>query len=207
MIRRYSQWVTVVVALFLLVAGGFYTRYQMQAQASKMVPVKIETQPDPDVTVVSAQSGSYAAKITAYGEATPHFELSLTAQVSGQVVSLDDNFEPGKRVKKGTVLVQLEDSEYQAVLASAKKDLADARLTLLEEERQAQQASSEWSASGLDGDPDSDLVLRKPQLTAARAAVTNAEAALASARKDLAQTRITVPFDALVVERQVAPGS
>ncbi|MGD9211830.1 MAG: hypothetical protein PVI90_13695 [Desulfobacteraceae bacterium] len=56
MIRRYSQWVTVLVALFLLVGGVFYTRYQMPARAGKMVSVKMETQSDPNVAMFFEKS-------------------------------------------------------------------------------------------------------------------------------------------------------
>ena len=80
-------------------------------------------------------------------------------------------------------------------------------MTLLEEERQALQAEAEWRASGLEGEPDSPLALRQPQLAAARTALDNAQAAVDSARYDLAQTRITLPFDALVISRDIAPGS
>lgn len=57
------------------------------------------------------------------------------------------------------------------------------------------------------GEPDSPLVLHEPQVAAAKAAATDAEAAVASARKDLEQTSVRAPFDALIVSRSVSPGS
>ena len=145
--------------------------------------------------------------MSGYGEARAHYELTLAAQVAGRVESISESFESGRQVAEGAVLVQLKDSDYRAALASAEKDLASARLDLMEEERQGVQAAAEWKASGLRGQPDSELVLRKPQLAAAKAAVANYEAARVSAREDLAETRITAPFDAQVVKRNVAPGS
>ncbi len=62
-------------------------------------------------------------------------------------------------------------------------------------------------ASGFTGQPDSKLVLRGPKVEAAKAAVVKAEVALISAEKDLSQTQITAPFDAIVVERLTTPGS
>jgi len=205
--RRRFQWLAVVAAIIFFIAIVFVIRQQILAQMNRPAPVKAVENQHPDVSVVSVETGSYQARITAYGEARPHFELALTGQVTGQVESLDSRFEPGLRLKKGQLLVQLEDSDYRAAVAAAQKGLQDARLALLEEQRQAKQAEMEWRASGLKGEPDSDLVLRKPQLVAAEAAVANAEAALASARKNLQQTRITAPFDCLVVARQVSPGS
>ncbi|MFD2113408.1 efflux RND transporter periplasmic adaptor subunit [Thiorhodococcus fuscus] len=161
----------------------------------------------PDVRVVRVTPARYQAQVSGYGEARAHYALTLTAQVSGRVDALSEHLESGQRVAKGDVLVQLEDSDYRAAVASAQNDLASAQLALLEEQRQGVQAAAEWKASGLRGKPDSELVLRKPQLAAAKAAVAHAEATLVSAREDLAETRITAPFDALVVERTVAPGS
>lgn len=205
--RRKFQWLTVAAAIIFFIVIIFVVREQILAQMNRPAPIKAVESQHPDVSVVTVKTGSYQARISAYGEARPHFELTLTAQVAGQVDSLDTHFEPGLRLNKGQLLVQLEDSDYRAAVAAARKDLQDALLALAEERRQATQAETEWRASGLVGKPDSDLVLRKPQLAVAGAAVANAEAALASARKNLQQTRITTPFACLVVARQVSPGS
>jgi RND family efflux transporter MFP subunit len=160
-----------------------------------------------DVATVRVLPAEYRANIEAFGEAEAHYQLSLSTQVAGRIEMLNDAFENGKRIAQGEALLQLEDSSYKAAVASAEKDLADAKLALLEEERQGIQAEAEWKASGLGGNPDSVLVLRKPQFAAAEAAVTTSQAALDSARHDLAQTHLTAPFDALVVERLVSPGA
>lgn len=207
MIRRFSQWSIFLLATALLVGVVFFIQKQIQAKANRPAPVKPAAENHLDVSVVKVRVISHQAKVTAYGAAEAHYSLTLTAQVAGQVYALGPNFESGKRLKKGDLLASLESSDYKAGVATAQKNLKDAELALLEEERTAKQAKAEWQASGLRGKPDSELVLREPQLAAARAAVTDAQAALASARKDLARVRITAPFDTLVIERSVAPGS
>jgi RND family efflux transporter MFP subunit len=207
MIRRYLQWFILVAAVVILLAAVFYIQHRIKVHANRPAPPKETTEKHPNVSVVTARTGPCQASVTAYAAATPHFELTLASQVSGQVQSLAEDFEPGKRLKKGEILARLEDSDYRAEVAAAEQDLSDARLNLLEEERKALRARAEWEASGVGGKPESELVLHKPQVAAAEAAVANARSALASARKDLAETRITAPFDALVVERRVAPGS
>jgi RND family efflux transporter MFP subunit len=159
------------------------------------------------VSVISRSPASYRATISAYGQANPHYSLTLVAQVSGQVTHLAEKFESGQRLSRGDMLAQLDDSSYRAALSDAEYALASARLALLEAEREALQARAEWEAAGLEGEPDSPLVLHQPQVATARAAVANSETALANARNNLAHTRISVPFDALVVERLVAPGA
>lgn len=207
MIRRHLQWIVFFTAVILLVVTVMTIQHRIEAQAARPAAVKKIAPQHPAVSVVTVQSGSYNAQVTAFGEASPHFELTLTAQVAGQVDRLASNFEAGYKLKKGDAIVFLEGSDYQAQVAAAKKNLSDARLILLEEEREALQAKAEWDASGMKGEPASALVLRQPQLAAAKAAVTKAEADLVSARKNLNKTRILAPFDALVVQRHISPGS
>lgn len=205
--RRLLQWLLPLAAIAFLVMTGFFIQHQMQAQATRPAIQKETEVQHPDVSIVEVTARQHATQVVAYGAAKPHYELTLTAMVSGQISNLSAAFESGKLIKKGTTIAWLEASDYEAAVAAAKQELSDAKVTLLEEQRQAAQALSEWNASGLSGEPASDLVLRKPQLATAEAAVAEAEAALKSARKDLRNTRITAPFDALVVERAVAPGS
>jgi RND family efflux transporter MFP subunit len=131
----------------------------------------------------------------------------LTARVTGRVESLAGQFETGTRIGKGEIMARLDDSEYTAAVATARKDVADARLALLEERGKGLQARTEWASSGISGDPESSMVLRTPHLAAAQAAVDDAEAKLAKALDNLEQTRIAAPFDAVVIERRIVPGS
>jgi RND family efflux transporter MFP subunit len=207
MIRPFVQWVVFLAAILLLLAVVFLVRHQVRVQANQSPPQKTVTARHPEVSVVHVQAAGHEARVTAHGAAAPHFELVLTARVAGRVETLAPSFETGGRVKKGDLLADLEDSDYRAAVAAAQKDLNDARLALLEEQRKGVRAKAEWTSSGMNGEPESALVLRQPQLAVAEAAVANAEAALLSARKNLDQTRITAPFDALVVARRIAPGS
>jgi RND family efflux transporter MFP subunit len=205
--KRYGQWFGLINAILSLIAAIVITQYFIKQQANRPAPVQSTEPQYADVAVLEIKGAEHAAKISGYGEATPHFSMTLTSQVSGEVVSQAETFEAGCRVTKGTVLLQLEDSDYRSTVAEAESELASARLALLEEQRGAAQAVAEWKNSGLTGTPDSDLVLHEPQLKAAEAAVSMAVAALESAEKDLSRTRIIAPFDALVVKRMTAPGS
>ena len=205
--RRIINWSTAIVALIILAAVILYTRQLIAEQVGHNRPPQLGPVQLPDVVVLTVTDATYNASISGYGETQTHYSLTLTAQTSGEVIKQSAQLETGYQVKKGEVLVQLEDSDYQSAVADAKSTLASAKLDLLEEEREASQAQAEWQASGLSGEPDSDLVLHEPQLESARAAVVKAQAALTSAEKDLSRTKITSPFDAIVVERFTAPGS
>ncbi len=160
-----------------------------------------------EVGVVKVTAADYRARVKGYGEASPRHSLTLSAQVGGQVTSLAEHFETGARVKQGESLARIDDTDYQQALAAAQTSYQEAVVALEEERLQGQQAKDEWARSGLSGEPASALVFREPQLKSAQAALKEAQQDVAAAKRDLAATRITAPFDALVVSRNIQPGS
>lgn len=207
MIRPYAKWLVLLAAIGVLISVFVYNGQKLRDQESRPLPAKEGNVNAPDVSVIPVITESHAVNVEAFGAAKSRYQMTLTAQVSGQVSELASVFESGRIVNQGDLLLTLEDSDYRAALASAKNDLASTQVDLLEAEREAEQAIVEWQASGMTGEPDSPLVLREPQVAQAKAAIANAEAAVASAEKDLAQTRVRAPFDALIVSRTVSPGS
>jgi len=204
---RKPQHLILIISIAILIGILFFTYQLLQGQTAPQPHPKVQAIIRPDVNVMAVEGTEYTAKIRGFGASKKHYTLSLTAQNNSLVVEIAEDFESGCRVAKGTVLAQIDDTDYLAAIADAKSKLATSKLALLEEQRQAPQAQAEWQAAGLDGGPDSALVLHQPQLVAAKAAVTKAEAGLASAEKDLSMTQITAPFDAIVVERLTALGS
>lgn len=202
-----TQWLVFFVSLLALMGVYWLTQNQIERYANRPLPIREVPEIRPEVSVKTVTPSRYQSHVSAFGATQPHYNITLTAQVSGQVEHVSTQFESGFRINKGDELLRLENSDYRAAVAAAKQQLAEARTSYLEEERQGLQAQAEWLASGLDGEPDSDLVLRVPQLASAEASVANAEALLASAEKDLQQTVIRAPFDALIVTRDIAPGS
>ncbi|MCX4190083.1 efflux RND transporter periplasmic adaptor subunit [Methylophaga sp. OBS3] len=203
---RRLQWLAFTAMAIVLVIVFWYSQKTRDDFANREI---IRPEPEiilPDVSVVSVSTDKYQASISAFGAANPRFNVTLSAQVTGQVQSLSPSFDNGLRVKQGSTLASLENSDYQAAVTQAQQQLAEAELLFVQEQRQGQQAAIEWQSSGLSGDPDA-LVLRQPQLAQTQAAVNNAKAQLRSAEKDLQFTHIKAPFDALIVSRDVSPGS
>ncbi len=205
--NRITQWWFIILAIVIFMVAIFYSSAQIAAQVDRPMPMKPHQSQRPSVGVTQVSADTYAAQVSGYGELTPHFNLSLTAQVSGQIDQISPNFEVGRTVTKGDWLVKLESSDYQASLKEAEQNVEIEQLNLLEEQRQAVQAKLEWLSSGITGEPDSELVLRKPQLSVAQARLDYAKSALASSQKNVRQTIITAPFDALVTTRTVALGT
>lgn len=206
--KRALPWISLILAALLLVGVYFYIQSALKANSENVRQERPAAKETPlEVSVMDVQSGSHAASITALGLASAKQNLTLTAQVSGEVTQIASVFEVGERVKKGQQLVTLKNISLLADVASAENTLSAAQLALKEEQRQGEQASSEWRAAGLTGEPASDLVLRKPQLDAAKAEVTSAKAALQLAQDNVKKLTITAPFDAIVVSKTPSLGS
>lgn len=159
------------------------------------------------VAVINVQANNYQAEVVGHGEAKSRYELNFSAEVSGRIEQVSSLFESGQVIKKGTVIASIDDTSYRQALTQAQADVEQAKLNLLEEQRQGEQAKSEWERSGLTGEPDSPLVLRTPQLAQVTAALDNAQLALKTAQQNLDRTQVKAPFDALVVSRDIQPGS
>lgn len=189
---------SVVLAIAI---NGALSANQQQTLPPQVVPQY------PVVSVSEVMPISHQASVTAYGEVKSRNQLALTSQVSGQITYLSAKFLTGNTFKQGELLAEIEPIVYQQALANAQANLADAQLALAQEELNSNQAAQEWQQSGLANEQASDLVLRKPQLVAAKAKYTMAKKEVEKAQYDLAQTKLIAPFDALIVSKQVQVGS
>lgn len=159
------------------------------------------------LTVFVASPQDVQVSISARGVAKPHFDLTMLSEVSGKITWLSNKFESGYIVKKGEIIAQVEAIDYEQALSEAKEALAEANLNYLEEERQGEQARLEWERSGIKSKPASPLVLREPQMEQVKFALEQAKNAVKSAQKDLNNTKIKAPFDALIVTRSIDVGT
>ncbi|RYV04189.1 efflux transporter periplasmic adaptor subunit [Shewanella sp. OPT22] len=161
----------------------------------------------PKVSVVSVKPHAYSASVTGYGEALPTYKLELSTDISGRVLSLSEKLKTGLQVKKGEVLLTIDDTSYQQSVASAEFDVAAAEVELLQQRLNRKQAIAEWKRSGLKGQPDSELVLYAPQVKAAQVKLVFSKRSLAKAKLDLARTQVKAPFDAQIISRDIELGS
>jgi len=122
----------VVAALVVLIASlGFFKYRQIQAAMSAGW-----TPPPEAVTTVVAADAQWEGTMHAIGTATAVNGVVVSADLPG-VVS-DINFESGRAVKKGAVLVRLDTSTERAQLSSAvaRRDLANLNLERVKELRE-----------------------------------------------------------------------
>lgn len=160
------------------------------------------------VDVITVERGNYRPVIKTTGTVEPVREISLSPRVSGEIVRRAEVFDPGQSVRAGTLLLKVDDADYQNTYALRKGDLEEARANLTLEKGRQDVAQRDFEQSQLTlSDERKALVLREPQLKTAEAAVMAAESALNQAALDLQRTSVVAPFDALILERNVDVGS
>jgi RND family efflux transporter MFP subunit len=176
--------------------------------ATKPVPSPNEDQlaaaPKTQVAVKAANRESVNLTVLTQGIIKPRREIELVAQVAGRVVKAEKSFVSGDYFAKNSIIIEIDDRDYQPAYLSAKARLSQARRTLAQEQSLASQAKKQWRDLG--NQKANDLFLRKPQLEEAFASLEYAEAALVLAELNLARTKISVPFDGRIDETYVDVG-
>jgi len=146
--------------------------------------------------------------ISAMGSIVAEQQVALQAEVSGKVVSLNPQLEPGGRVRQGEVLVTLEDADYRLELESAASDVAQAEAALQLEQGNQLVAEKEYQLLGETvSEEELALMLRRPQLASAEATLAAARARFQRAALEVERTRVRAPFNAVITARSASLGS
>lgn len=161
--------------------------------------------PQMAVEALTVTPRDYRVMLQSYGTIQPRTQSMLVAQVGGEIVDVNPNVRSGGFFEAGDILVKIDSRDYAADVRIAAATLADARQALAEAEARSQQAREDWARLGNSGEP-SDLVLRVPQLEAAKARVISAESGLQKARLELERTEIRAPFAGRVLRKFVDMG-
>lgn len=169
---------------------------------------RVRTPKAPLVTVISIQPQDVLYEFTAMGTITSAQEISLSPRVSGEVISLSPEMVPGGYVKTGDHLVSIDPTDYELSILQLQSDLAKVTSDLNLEMGSQRIATKELEILGQEVSPtEKKLMLREPQLGIAKAAVANAEAKLKRAKIDLSRTKITAPFNGVILSENIDLGS
>ena len=157
------------------------------------------------VDVATVRRGNHRVVVKAMGTVVPAKRITLQPQVSGQLKEVSEKFVPGGRFAGGEIIVKIDQEDYDFVVKQRTADVVRAKHDLKIEQGQQIIAKREYelivkTQSG--GIIDRDLILRKPQLELANAAVDAAQAALDKALLDRKRTTLTAPFNAVVLDKQ-----
>lgn len=167
------------------------------------------------VEVAEAQQRTITQVVTAFGRAQPETEVTISPDVSGEIVEL--NVREGDRVAKGELLTRLRPDNYVAEVERARAEVSQARATLSERRADSLQARQQFDRQkqlyekGVVSDADFETAQSTYQqsvarLEAARYQVESAAARLQDAREQLEKTRIYAPMDGTVSKLNVEAG-
>jgi RND family efflux transporter MFP subunit len=146
--------------------------------------------------------------IEAWGQVQPVHQIILRSQVNGKIIAVNPELVPGGRFSKGETILRLDPMDYVLAVRQRQADLAKARVALVLEEGNQTVAKQEFDLLGETiNEQEKALVLRLPQLSAMKADVDAATAALQSAKLALSRTVIKAPFDVTVIRHHVDLGT
>ena len=196
-----SNKIKAVIAVLILAAG--ILALTLFIKFKKHPPKVTLKNLGPIVSVMTVTIDDSPIIIEGYGTVRPEHAIPLVPQVSGKVVWVSENFVDGGFLKKGDVILKIEQNDYRFAVKRADARLAQNRVALKKVEKQAQTASKNWEAvkkgfsAETNATPD-ELALYIPQIRAAKADLASAEADLDQADLNLARTIITAPFNCRV---------
>ncbi len=139
--------------------------------------------------------------VTAYGKIIPKTDVKISAYVPAKITRLP--VEEGDQVKRGNLLVQLDDTEYRAALNQAKAELSSAGASL-EQAQLSYNRQKELFQKKLTSQEQYDMA--KTDLDLARARHEQAVANLDRAKYNLSKTTMTSPMDGLVTSLNAEVG-
>ncbi|MEM7042004.1 MAG: efflux RND transporter periplasmic adaptor subunit [Pseudomonadota bacterium] len=190
--------------LFALVVLGAVLTYLDSAEDTIDVGRIEAATPAQMVSIETVEIGPETAEIRTFAEVRARWTAEIRAAVSGRIMDVRESALAGEHVSEGATLIKIEDTQYVAGIATAELALAEARLGLLRAENDATVARKQFERDGTAA--PNDLALKLPQLRIAERAVTSAEAQVAAAKRQLADTTIAAPFSGIVTERFASLG-
>lgn len=154
------------------------------------------------MSVVEVANQEWANEVALDADIVSLASPNIAAEVAGKVTSV--SVLPGQAVKKGQLLVTINPTDLNLAAADADAQAAQIAAQLADKtrtlKRNGELAAKEYIGRAVLESSQAEVAATAEQLKAARA-----RAALA--RGNLAKAQVVAPYDAVVAQRNVAPGS
>jgi len=187
--RRKTLPLLILLATAGIVAMLVLTRPSMAPveQAEIEWPVKVATARFEDLRPV----------LRLYGEIVAGRESELRALTPGPIVEVGENFREGGAVRQGELLLGVDPFDYEIALAELRAAAVEAQAQLRLKEQDMQRVESLFAEGNGSAQQRDTAAL---ELVLARAALERARAGERRAERDLADTRLTAPYDGVLVD-------
>ncbi|WP_417600431.1 efflux RND transporter periplasmic adaptor subunit [Owenweeksia hongkongensis] len=204
--------IIIIAASALILFGGFTVSNILKE--SKKAPVKKKTNNTTTVFVETVKNATLPIQLTTTGSLEAKNRVEIYAEVQGVMTSPVGSFKEGSSYKKGSTLVSIESDVYSAGLMSQKSSLQNLVTSALADIRlDYPKAFKKWN----DFLSQIDVTKPLPQLPEAE---SDKEKMFITGRNiystyynvrnmelTLAKYNIAAPFDGVLVEALVTPGS
>jgi len=191
----------------IIIAGGVWSASYLTRstpKANRQPPAKII----PRVQVQTLVPTNQTIIIKATGTVVPAKKITLKSPVAGEVIKTNPEFSKGGFLKKNTLVLRVDDTDYQLALVRKQSEMVSARYAIALEQGRQEVARREWALINQNqSSGDDELALRKPHLEKVQADLTAAGAGIKQAKLNLQRTQIHSPFNAIVLAKHVETGS
>lgn len=185
----------VVIILLVVVIGGY-------------VAYKSTSTPPKEYITITPNKGDVIETVTATGSLVGRTEVSVGAQVTGQVQKL--HVELGDKVKKGQLIAEIDPRTQNNAVKNAEAELKIAQAGLKQQKALLKKLQAEYDRQikmkGQDAtsiadleSATADLEQTKAAIAVSEAEIRKAEVSVDNARTNLGYTRITAPQDGVII--------
>ena len=188
-----NKWI--VIALLVGVGGFFGYKKLPELSPSKAAAERAS------IPTAIAERKDIRFSVKAAGEIGPAEQVSVRPEINGKIDALPVDL--GDRVKKGDLLVQLDDKELQQQRASLVTEIERAKLQQTQAERNFKRAKELHESNLISQEVFENT---KTDYDLARNAVERSQRELDIVDERLTRTKITAPFDCTILTRPVSIG-
>nr|CAA6821487.1 MAG: Membrane fusion protein of RND family multidrug efflux pump [uncultured Thiotrichaceae bacterium] len=111
-----------IIPLAILFGGYLLAQYLLATGPEPQKRPPVDRTPVVEVKDVKQQD--YTVNVEASGIVKARTQSSLVTEVSGKIIDISANFRPGAYVKKGDLLMTLDDTDYSDAIRIAKSNIA-----------------------------------------------------------------------------------
>jgi RND family efflux transporter MFP subunit len=162
--------------------------------------------PAPVVAAGGASAEDVPRMIRARGTVAPKVIVDIMPEVAGRVTFVHSGLKAGGLIPAGEKILQIDPADYELAVRQARAAVAEAQARLDTEAAEAQVMSRDWHQVNPEKQANSLPILWERQVGQARAAVESARTRLAAAELQWQRTAISLPFDVLIVEKEIGLG-
>ena len=200
--KRFAALLVRLILPVGILAAGWYGFCQLS------IPVDEEVAEPPEPTQVRSrvqplEVGSYQVHIETNGLVSPHNQVTLSAEVTGRIVTINPEFEVGRFFSAGDVLLEVDDRDYKTALRIAEQEVRRSAAAF-DLATTAQKRMEQLVAQ--DGASLAEMEATRSALLQAENDVEVAKANLNQAERDLERTDIIAPFAGRVVTKAIGLG-